>query len=95
MEWTWDPNKNRENIRKHGFRFETALLVFEDQNLIMEEDLYPLEQRLRTTGMVEANILLVIHTLPHREGESGRIISARRATPLERRRYEEGNGQTN
>ena len=93
MEWTWDPHKNRENVRRHGFSFETAVLVFNDSALVIEEDFYPYEQRWRTIGEIEPNILLVIHTLPYTEGEPGRIISARRATPHERRRYEEGNGQ--
>ena len=91
--WTWDPNKNRENIQKHGFSFETAVLVFDDPDLVIEEDFYPYEQRWRAIGEVEPNILLVIHTLPYAEGEPGRIISARRATPYERRRYEEEHGQ--
>ena len=88
VDWTWDPDKNRENIRKHGFSFETAVLVFDDPGLVIEEDFYPYEQRWRAIGEVEPNILLVIHTLPHAEGEPGRIISARRVTPYERRRYE-------
>ena len=93
--WTWDPDKNRENVLKHRIRFETAVLVFNDPALVLEEDFYPYEQRWRAIGKVEPNILLVIHTLPYQEGESGRIISARRATPHERRRYEEQHGQAN
>ena len=30
MEFEWDEAKNRENIRKHDVRFETAKLVFDD-----------------------------------------------------------------
>ena len=50
VEWTWDPEKNQENQRKHGVRFETALLVFLDPDFVMEEDYFPTEQRWRTTG---------------------------------------------
>ena len=92
MEWTWDPDKNRDNIRKHGVRFETAQLVFLDPNFQMEEDYFFAEQRWRTTGIVELDILLVVHTLPPAAGIPGRIISARKATPGERLRYEEDNG---
>lgn len=92
MEWTWDPNKNRENIQKHGIDFPTALSVFDDLDLVTEEDFYPHEQRWRTTGAIGHRVFLVIYSLPDREGEPGRIISARKATPGERRRYEERNG---
>ena len=30
----WDDNKNRINIRKHGISFETAALVFADEERI-------------------------------------------------------------
>ena len=41
-------------------------------------------------GMVEDVILLVVHTLPEGQPETGRIITARKATGHERRAYEEG-----
>lgn len=31
----WDDNKNLINIRKHGISFETAALVFADENRIL------------------------------------------------------------
>jgi uncharacterized protein len=34
--------------------------------------------------------IFVVHTWPDPDGETGRIISARKATPHERRAYEEG-----
>ena len=89
--WTWDPNKNRENILKHGIDFPTAQLVFLDPNFVMEEDYYPTEERWRTIGTVGQRFLLVVHTLPF-VSEPGRIISARKAEPFERRRYQEENG---
>ena len=92
MEWTWDPEKNHENQRKHRISFETALLVFDDPDLVSEEDLFPHEQRWRAIGRIDPNIVLVVHTLPYEAGEPGCIISARRATPHERRRYEERHG---
>ena len=39
LRWTWDPDKNMTNIRKHGVHFEDALLVFEDTNSITIEDI--------------------------------------------------------
>ena len=90
MEWTWDPNKNRENQRKHRVSFETALLVFDDSDKAEREDDYWYEERWQTIGTAEDVIIVVIHTWPSMEGEPGRIISARQALPRERRRYREG-----
>ena len=90
MEWTWDPDKNRENIRKHGIDFPTALLVFIDPDYRTREDEYLYEQRWQTIGTVAGSLVLVIHTWRDREDEPGRIISARKPDPFERRRYQEG-----
>jgi uncharacterized DUF497 family protein len=90
--FTWDANKNRANRRKHGISFETTTKVFVDPNAIMRLDLRDTgEQRWHTIGSVDALIVLVAHTLISDEGgELVRIISARKATPRERRLYEEG-----
>ena len=94
MRWTWDPDKDRVNRRKHRIGFPTAQLVFNDIDSITEEDDYAYEQRWRTIGTVGTLLIAVIHTLPELDGEEGRIISARRVTRIERRLYEEGYGQT-
>jgi uncharacterized DUF497 family protein len=49
------------------------------------------EQRWHAIGMVgPAAILLVVHTLPDGDDvDTVRIIGARKATPHERRRYEQ------
>ena len=90
MRWTWDTEKNRENIRKHGIDFPTALLIFNDLNSATREDDYEYEQRWQTIGMVGGRLVVVIYTWPEREDDYGRIISARKPTPSERRRHEEG-----
>ena len=55
---------------------------------------YPYEERFQTIGMVNYDAILVIHTLNESpfttDAEAGRIISARKATPQERKAYEEG-----
>jgi uncharacterized DUF497 family protein len=52
------------------------------------------EQRWRATGRMDDELLLVvIHVFRHSGGiEKIRIISARKALPHERRRYETENG---
>ena len=95
MQWTWDRDKDNQNVQKHGITFEIAQLVFSDPFTITEEDPYPYEQRWKTTGMVRQTVLIVIHTVPEDAGGTARIISARKATRHERTEYEEGYAETN
>lgn len=94
MRWQWDRSKNEGNRRIHGLSFETARLVFDDPLAATLEDPYPDEQRWRTMGMVGTIVVVVVHTWPEPDTETGeeigRIISARRATKGERAAYEEG-----
>ena len=90
MHWTWDPEKDRQNIIKHDISFSTAQLVFQDSLFTSREDPYPHEQRWQTTGTVGPSVIIVVHTWP--QESPGRIISARKADRTEKRRYEEANG---
>lgn len=93
MRWPWDPRKDRINRRKHGIGFETALRVFADPFALSEvERIEDGEERWQTIGLIEGVlVVLVAHTFG--EDQDGtpaiRIISARKATGPERRRYEE------
>lgn len=89
----WDGQKSENNFRKHGIRFEEAAFVFDDQLAASVQDrIENGEERWQTIGMSNDCLLLVAHTV--RDNEDGmeiiRIISARRAGPKERRRYERG-----
>lgn len=88
MEWTWDADKARANLGKHGVPFEAAVLVFDDPMLFVSPDPHPDGDRWRVIGRVGLGTLFVVHTIFDEGG--GRIISARRATPSERKRYEDG-----
>ena len=94
MRWTWDSDKNETNKHKHGISFETAEEVFKDPLLVMFEDNESYEERWQTFGSVDSMIIVVIHTWPEYDAEfedmGGRIISARKATRIERTAYEEG-----
>ena len=87
MEFEWDENKNRANLAKHGIDFRDAVRVFDGPHQTEEDDgLWQGEIRDRTLGLIEGiTILLIIHT--DRNGKT-RLISARRATPNERRKFE-------
>ena len=94
MPWTWDPDKNNANLRKHKLSFETAVLVFDDPSALSVPDPYLLQDRWRTIGVVGNRFLTVVHTAPQDEEretvELGRIISARKSTRAERIAYAEG-----
>lgn len=95
MRFVWDPAKAEANERKHGVRFEDAVRVFFDPlHLSVQDRVEGGEYRWRTIGQVGgAIVLLVAHTVAQ-DGpasiETIRIISARRATPQERKRYANG-----
>lgn len=93
MIWTWDPHKNLTNRRDHGFDLETAAYVFDDPLALTKPDPNPDGDRLRTIGVIGAVTVFGVHTMPQfdplEEEDVGRIISARKATPRERRAYEE------
>jgi uncharacterized DUF497 family protein len=90
MRFEWDAAKARANLRKHGVSFEEASTVFYDElaGTGADPDHSLGEARFVTFGMSAEKRLLVVAHADH--GDTIRIISARRATPPERRIYEEG-----
>jgi uncharacterized DUF497 family protein len=92
MRFAWDPERARRNLAKHGVPFELAKLVFDDPlHLLVPDRIEEGQQRWHAIGMVgPVVVLLVAHTYPDPDDEElVRIIGARKATPHERRRYEE------
>lgn len=93
MRFEWDDAKAASNLRKHRVSFETAARVFADPLALVEQDrIEGGEYRWQTVGLVDGHLLLLVaHVV--RDDEDGaeviRIISARRAEPKERRRYEQ------
>ena len=91
--FSWDEAKNISNQQKHGISFETAAQVFRDpSHLSVQDRVEDGEERWQTLGLVgEIVVLLVAHTVREVDDvkEEIRIISARKATRLERSRYEE------
>jgi hypothetical protein len=89
MRFEWDDGKNRRNLAKHRFSFETAKLVFEDPGALSVQDrVVEGAKRWQTLGMVSGIVLNVAHTWRDEAGDEViRLISARKATPRERRAY--------
>ena len=93
MTFEWDQLKNEMNYKKHGVQFETAVLVFEDPDVLMTQDRETDgEERWQSIGMAGGRLLLLVaHTIADEKGDGlrVRIISARAVTRRERRHYEE------
>jgi uncharacterized protein len=90
MRIEWDPIKAKLNLKKHGIPFEEAVTAISDPMAVTGADpdhsLY--EERYITFGVSERGRLIVVsHT---EEGETIRIISARKASKGEQELYEEG-----
>ena len=83
----WDEEKAKENLEKHGIDFADAVTAFEDtMALTMPDPASEEEERFVTLGTDSLERLLVI-AYTWRDDRI-RLISARKATRRERRRYE-------
>jgi len=88
MDFEWDPQKAEANLKDHGVAFGEAQTVFGDplEVTISDPDHSDGEFRFLSLGRSEADRLLVVSYTER--GSKIRIISAREATPEERREYE-------
>ena len=88
MKFEWYPAKAESNLTKHGVSFDEAATVFDDPLSDIQPDLMHSvdEARFIILGSSSVrNLLVVVFT---ETGNTIRLISAREATPKERRRYE-------
>ena len=92
-DYEWDDAKAKSNFAKHKISFATAVQAFNDPFVLTTQDrIENSEYRWQTIGKVDGCLLLLVaHTIKDNEngGEIIRIISARRAEPKERKRYEQ------
>ena len=93
MAFEWDPEKSEENLRKRGFDFEFATLIFDGPTLEKEDRRKAYgEKRVGAIGLADGIHVTVVYT--DRTGVAGdpvrRIISARRSNRRERKAYTEG-----
>lgn len=88
MEFEWDPEKAITNLEKHAVSFSEATTVFGDplELVIADPDHSINEARFLSLGRSDQMRLLVA-AYTERQGRI-RLISAREATPSERRWYE-------
>ena len=95
IRFEWDDENAVNHFRKHKVSFELAARAFADPfALTVQDRIENGEQRWQTIGMVDGHlVLLVAHTVG--EDDDGTevicIISARKADPKERKRYDQEN----
>jgi uncharacterized DUF497 family protein len=87
MRFQYDPSKVASNFRKHGVTFADAEGVFYDSLALHKPDPdSESEERFLAVGIGSVGqLLVVVYTM---RGDDIRLISARAATPQERRHYE-------
>jgi len=90
LKFEWDEEKAKANLKKHRVSFDEATTVFIDpfSITIPDPDHSGEEQRYIDIGSSDKDHVLVVVYTEH--GSNIRIISCRKATPSERKLYEEG-----
>jgi uncharacterized DUF497 family protein len=88
VRFTWDPNKAASNLKKHGVSFKEAATVFADPLAALVQDPVHAERAILIGQSAERRVLVTVFV--ELDEDTIRIVSARRATSHERRRYEEG-----
>ena len=89
MEFEWNTEKAEANLKKHEVSFDEAKTVFKDPLFVIfvDPDHSVEENRFIIMGESNQNRLLVV-SFTGRPPKT-RLISARKATRVERRKYEE------
>ncbi|MBX3127588.1 MAG: BrnT family toxin [Polyangiaceae bacterium] len=84
----WDPKKAAANKRKHGVSFREAATCFDDPDgCYLRNEAPSYEDRLILIGLsAKSRLLFVVHAEVGRD--EIRIVSARRASPAQRRIYD-------
>jgi uncharacterized DUF497 family protein len=88
VRFTWDPKKAARNQRKHGISFQEAATCFDDPSgCYLRNEAPSYEDRLILIAFsAKRRVLFVVHAEVGRNHI--RIVSARRASPAQRRIYD-------
>ncbi|MDR3568238.1 MAG: BrnT family toxin [Syntrophobacteraceae bacterium] len=86
MRYTWNEEKNSQNILRHGIAFEDVVRIFDGPTVERLEDRFDYgEDRIYAIGLVNGIEITVIYT--DTGADERRLISAWRAEPYERLYY--------
>ena len=87
-EFEWDEEKAVSNLKKHDVSFEEGATIFNDPRIATILDPIHSKDEERFVSIVisiQRHLLVVVHT---ERNERIRLISCRKATSGERKRYE-------
>jgi uncharacterized protein len=86
VEFEWDEEKARSNLKKHGIAFSLATRIFADDARFerLDEGQDYGEERWLTVGLIAGVEIAVVFTS---RGDVARLISARKAERDEREEY--------
>src|SRR5687768_8023864 len=88
IDYEWDPEKRKSNLKDHKLDFRSAKLVYESPNKLTTLDPHPDEERFRDYAAIRGVVRVLIYTY-RRGGKVVRVISFRAAEPLEENWYYE------
>ena len=88
MKFAWDKKKAAANVARHGVSFDEAATCFDDPNgCYLRNEAPSYEDRLILIAVsASERILFVVHAEVGRDAI--RIVSARKASPAQRRIYD-------
>jgi uncharacterized DUF497 family protein len=88
VRFDWDPEEARENERKHGVSFEEAATCFDDPNgcYLRNETPSHADRLILIAFSSRSRLLFVVHAEVERDAI--RIVSARKASPAQRKIYD-------
>lgn len=85
MKFEWDKAKRLANIKKHGIDFADVLAMFDRDVFTIEDQRFDYgETRYISLGLLKFRVIVVAYT---DKDDVIRIISARKATKNEEKRY--------
>lgn len=88
MEFEWDEAKNESNVRKHNISFERAQTAFNGRMITQVDDREDYGE-IREVGIGLMNDGAMVSIVFTERGNRIRIISARKASRIEREIYYE------
>ena len=86
-DFEWDEAKASANRLKHDVSFEEALTAFADPLAVDAPDRYRGGRFVLIGHSIRGRVLFVVY---EERRSRIRVISARKASPIQRRKYEEG-----
>ena len=89
MRWTWDPDKDAINRRRHKLPLSIGEVALTDPLALSQPGPHPDGDRWDTICQAGGILLFTVHTWPDDDDTPGRIISVGKATQRERRAYED------